>query len=251
MLTQNIDIKTPDGHCDSFVAYPSKEGKYPAVLLLMDAFGPRPYLYSMAEKIASHGSGYYVLVPNLFYRIKRAPIVDGKFPLKAEDLPVMMKQIMSLFEQFSIEDAVKDIGVFLEFFSQQKQIRPGKIAITGYCLGGRLGILAAAQYSDQIASIASFHGSNLATEKPDSPHKLLGQIKAEIYIANADNDKSMPAEQIERLRSALDQSRLRYEMETYGGAAHGFTMADLPAYSEGALKKHWDKLFPLLERSFL
>ena len=89
----------------------------------------------------------------------------------------------------------------------------------------------------------------MATDAPDSPHRLLNHVKAELYIAHADNDKSMPPEQIERLRSALEQAGVRYEAELYSGGSHGFTMADLPAYNETLLKRHWDKLLNLFERS--
>ena len=57
----------------------------------------------------------------------------------------------------------------------------------------------------------------------------------------------MPPEQIERLKTALEQSGIRYEMELYSGASHGFTMADLPAYNEPALRRRWEKLFEFLE----
>ena len=116
-------------------------------------------------------------------------------------------------------------------------------------MGGGLAIRTAARYPDRVIAAASFHGAKLATEGPDSPHLLLGQIKAELYIAHADGDQNMTPEQIERLRMALERSGLKFEAELYTGAAHGFTMADLPAYNEAALKRHWVKLFELLERS--
>jgi carboxymethylenebutenolidase len=74
-------------------------------------------------------------------------------------------------------------------------------------------------------------------------------IKAELYVAHADNDQNMTPEQIAKFGEALDQSGVRHKVELYEGAAHGFTMADLPAYNEGALAKHWEKLLALFERN--
>jgi len=247
MKTKMLDIQTQDGICDCFVAYPEDKGQFPAVLFLMDAIGPREWLYEMAKTIAARG--YYVLSPNVFYRMRRPPLVDLKFPLTAADMPEVMKQLGPLFQGFTADLGMRDVPAFLDFFAKQPQVLSGKIRVTGYCLGGRLAILTAAQFPDQVSAAASFHGGNLATENPDSPHLLLKQVQAELYIANADNDRSMPAEQIERLRSALDQAGVRYEMETYLGAAHGFTMQDLPAYQEAGLTRHWQKLFALFERS--
>ena len=83
MTTEKIEIKTADGICDAIIAHPTN-GTHPAVILYMDAFGLRPYLEQMAKHIAERG--YFVLVPNLFYRIKHAPVTDLKFPLKPEDM---------------------------------------------------------------------------------------------------------------------------------------------------------------------
>jgi carboxymethylenebutenolidase len=247
MKTQMMDIKTQDGNCDAFIAYPEDNGRYPAVLFFMDGFGLRDYLYEMAKTIAARG--FYVFLPNMFYRIRRAPVVDMTFPVRFEDLAEVRKKLMPLFQSYKPELGMRDTAVFLDFLAQQSRVLPGPIGITGYCMGGGLAIRAAALYPDRIAAAASFHGANLATDAPDSPHRHLGQIKAELYIAHADNDTNMPPEQIERLRDALEQAGIRYEAELYSGAAHGFTMADLPAYNEAALKKHWIKLFELFDRS--
>jgi carboxymethylenebutenolidase len=244
-----IDIKTQDGICDCFIAHPDGQGPYPAVLFLMDGFGPRAYLYEMAITIASRG--YFVFMPNLFYRFRRAPVVDVKFPATPADMPELVKQLMPMYQSYNPEFGMRDAIAFFDFLSQQSQVLPGPIGITGYCFGGGLAIRIAAQFPDRIIAAACFHASNLATELPNSPHLLLNRIKAELYFGHADNDKNLPPEQIERLENALKQSGLKYEAELYKGAAHGFTMADLPAYNEEALKRHWVKLFNLLEHKLL
>jgi len=247
-MNKYIDIKTPHGICDSFVVYPNEGGPFPAVIFLMDAFGPRSWLYQMAEHIAA--KGYYVLLPNLFYRFKKPPMIDLKFPIRAEDLPAAHQQLMALFQNYKYQQALADIGVVIEFLDHQPEVKKGKLALTGYCMGGNLAIRAAAAYADRFAAVASFHGGKLATDDPDSPHLLLNQIKANVYIGHADNDKSMPAEQISKLDEALKKTNLHYEAEVYQGAAHGFTMLDLPAGNEAALQRHWAKLFSLLGKSF-
>jgi len=242
-----VDIKTPDGACDSFIAYPDENGAYPAVLFIMDGFGLRENLFDMAKTIASRG--YFVLVPNMFYRLGRAPLLDIRFPVRLEDLPEVRKKLMPMFQSYKPELGMRDIKVFLEFLGCQKHAHAGPIGISGYCFGGGMAIRTAALFPDRVNAVASFHGANLATQAPDSPHLLLNKIKAEIYIAHADNDQNMSSQQIEWLTAALEKSGTRYEQELYSGASHGFTMADLPAYNEDACKKHWKKLFDLLERA--
>jgi carboxymethylenebutenolidase len=126
MKTKMMDIKTPDGICDVFIAYPQDPGPYPAVLFLMDGFGPRAWLYEMAKTIAERG--YYVLLPNMFYRIGPVPFVDIKFPVRAEDMPEVGKKLMSLFQTYSPEYGVKDIGCFLDFFPGKKRCNQARSA---------------------------------------------------------------------------------------------------------------------------
>jgi carboxymethylenebutenolidase len=247
MQTLHLDVKTRDGNCDAFVAHPDGPGPFPAVLLYMDAFGLRPYLEEMAQELAA--KGYYVLTPNLFYRSGRSPVTDIQFPVKAADRPGAFAKLKPLFETMSLARSEADAGALLEFLAKQKNVRPGPVGVTGYCMGGTLALRTAAWFPDRVAAAASFHGGNLATEAPESPHKQAGKIQAEVYVAHADNDQSAPPEQIERLSAALKEAGLRFEAELYEGAMHGFTMRDLPAYGEEALSRHWKKLTALFART--
>jgi carboxymethylenebutenolidase len=98
-----------------------------------------------------------------------------------------------------------------------------------------------------VAAAASFHGGNLASDAPESPHRLAGEIQAEVYVAHADQDRSMPPEQMERLEQAL--AGVTHRAELYEGARHGFTMADLEVYDERADERHWRELLGLLSRT--
>lgn len=246
MIRRQFDLKTDDGVCDAFVSYPEEHGRYPAVLFYMDGYGPRPYLYEMAEKLATRG--YYVFLPNLLYQARRAPVIDAEFPITNETLARAREQLMAVFGKHDPDDNLRDTDHFMKFLDQQKQVKSGPMGATGYCMGGGLALRTAARFPARIAAAASFHGGRLATDAPNSPHLELGKIKAELYIAHADKDQSMPPEQIERLRQALDASGLRYKAELYEGAAHGFTMADLPAYNKISLERHWTSLFDLFQR---
>ena len=95
---------------------------------------------------------------------------------------------------------------------------------------------------DKIAAAASFHGGGLASEKPDSPHLALAFIKARLYFGHAVNDKSMPAEAIERLNHALEAWGGRYESEVYEGAYHSWTIPDSPVYNQPQANRAFEKL---------
>ena len=100
-----------------------------------------------------------------------------------------------------------------------------------------------------MVALAGFHAGQLVTDAPESPHRSAGDVKAELYFGFADNDKSMTAEQIAILEETLDGAGVSYRSEVYPGAAHGYTMADTPAYDEEASERHFGELRALLERT--
>ena len=224
-----VDVQTADGVAEAYLATPGGDGPFPAVLLYMDAFGLRPQIERMAGRLASEG--YAVLAPNVFYR-------DHEADLGTSDFGVLREYMQAL-----TPDAVeRDARAYLDFLA------PGRpVGVTGYCMGGRLGLLTAGCLPERVAAAASFHAGNLATDAPESPHRVFGAIRAEVYVAHADQDRSMPPEQMEQVETAL--AGVTHRAELYEGARHGFTMADLEVYDEQADERHWRELLGLLGRT--
>jgi carboxymethylenebutenolidase len=244
MSSEMVDVETKDGVADAYLARPDGEGSYPAVLLLIDAFGLRPRIEQMADRIAAEG--FVVLAPNVFYRAGRAPV----FSLDGLDDPerrgTLFQKIMPLMQELTTERIVSDGGAYLD---KLVEVARGPAVLTGYCLGGRLGWRIAAAYPDRVAAVGAFHTGGLVTEDQDSPHLGAGELKAEMYFGFADNDHSMTAEQIATLERALAEAGVSYLSEVYEGAAHGYTMSDTPAYDEAAAERHFQALFELLGRT--
>jgi carboxymethylenebutenolidase len=244
VTSKTIDIKTPDGVCDSYITCPNAGGPFAAVLFYMDGIGIRPVLREMADRLAA--KGYYVLLPNMFYRRGPAAPIDVAKILSPENRASLMDLVHSL----TPERVVRDAGVFLDFLDAQKEVALRMpVGLTGYCMGGGMVVRTAAHYPGRIASAASFHGGRLATDAPDSPHRLVNRIAAELYFGHADQDAGMTAQDIARLDEALREAGIRYRSELYTGALHGFTMPDLPVYNKAACDQHWDRLFALYAKT--
>ncbi len=244
MSSEKIEIQTPDGTADAYLSRPDDGARHPGVLLLMDAFGLRPQIEEMAERIASRG--YEVLAPNLFYRGGRDAV--GEMPDMSEEGARMefFQTLRPLMEELTPERISSDGEAYL---SRLEEDTDGPVAITGYCMGARVGLRIAAAHPDRVAALAGFHAGGLVTDEPDSPHRSLDEVQAELYFGFADNDQSMTAENIAEFERALEGAGLASRAEVYEGAAHGYTMADTPAYHEGAAERHYDELFALLERT--
>ncbi|MFC4149607.1 dienelactone hydrolase family protein [Micromonospora mangrovi] len=247
MRTTTVDVPVGDGVADAYLVRPDGDGPFPPVLLFMDAFGLRPRLAEMAGRIAAEG--YVVLVPNLFHRFGRAPLVDLSGLADAERRGALFGQLNPMIGALTPDLVAGDTAAYLDFLAAQPGVAAGPAAITGYCMGGTNALRAIEAHPDRIAAVASFHGGRIVTDAPDSPHLAVGAVTGELYFGHADNDQSMTAEQIATLEKALDAAGVTYRSEVYTGAHHGYTMADTPIYDEAATERHWTALFDLLDRT--
>lgn len=243
MPTDHLSIRTADADCPAYLMSPSGLGPWPAVILYGDAGGIRPAMRDMARQLAD--TGYIVLLPDLYYRF-------GPYgPLVPKDVfnGDVMAILGPLMASTGVDKASADTAAFLAYLDTRKDKAGDKVGAVGFCMGGGLAIGAAATYPDRFAAIASFHGGNLATDAPTSPHLLVPTLQAEVYIASADKDDSYPAAMAQRLENALGAAGVRYRAECYRGASHGWMVPDFPTYDRAFADKGWDALVQLFDRT--
>jgi carboxymethylenebutenolidase len=245
MPTTTLQVPTTDGRADALVAFPDHGERHPGVLLYMDIFGLRPELRERARELAEHG--YYVLVPNLFYRDGPAPLVELPGHIGEELRPAVVAQLMPFVEAHTTERALRDADAYLRFLTTRPEVSAGPVAVIGYCMGGVLAMRTAAAHPDQVAALAGFHPGSLVTDTADSPHRLVPKLTAQVHLGHAEGD--MRPEAVRELNRALDAAGVRYTSETYPGTIHGFTMSDTDAFNPSALQRHWDRLLPLLDHA--
>ena len=238
--TQTIEVETPDGPAEAYLT-----GTGPGVLLYMDAIGLRPQIQVMCERIASWG--YTVLAPNVFHRDGRAadvaPHEDLRRPGARE---AFFAEAMPRVGRLTSGLAARDIPAYLA--ALREHCDDGPVGTVGYCMGARLAVRTA-NADPGVAACAGFHGGGLATDEDDSPHRGLGDARAELVFGHADQDRSMPPEAIERLGQAAHEAGLTITNEVYAGAPHGYSMADTSMYDEAAAERSFEALRALLDRT--
>jgi carboxymethylenebutenolidase len=244
MASSHLDVPTPDGVADAYLSRPDDGERHPGVLFLMDAFGLRPRIEEMADRIAARG--YAVLAPNLFYRAGRAPVLPMPDMTQEGARADFFRRVGPLMGALTPENVAADGKAYL---AQLAEVSDGPVGVTGYCMGARVGFRIAAAHPHRVAALGGFHGGGLVTDAADSPHRSAGALQAEVYFGHADNDRGNTPEQIAALDAALEEAGVPHRSEVYAGAAHGYTMADTPVYDAQATERHFAALFDLLDRT--
>lgn len=245
MPQEQVTIQAPDGACGAHVLTPEGEGPWPGVIFFMDAFGIRPGMIQMAAHVASHG--FVVLLPDLYYRHGPYGPIDPAEALKG-DFRTVVGPLMASTDNLK---AANDAGAFIAYLDSRPDVAKTKIGTVGFCMGGGMALATAAKHPDRIGAAASFHGGMLATDLPVSPHRLLGDVQAEVYVAVADNDQSYPPAMAERFEAAAKEAGLNYRSEFYAGKLHGWMKPDLPVYDPEAAERGWTALFELYDRTLV
>jgi carboxymethylenebutenolidase len=242
MSGARVDLTTADGLMDSYTFQPSGAGTWPAVIVYMDAFGIRPNLDSMAQRLAD--AGYVVIVPNLYYRSGTFPPLDARKVAAGDDAE--RTRFRSMIDSIDNTKIMGDTEAILAYLASAPAVKQAQVGAVGYCMGGGFAISALGQFPDRVAVAASFHGGSLATDKADSPHRLAAQMRGTLYVGVAGIDPGFPRDQQDRLEAALRDAGVDYTLETYEGARHGFAVTGHMVYDRDASERHWNTLLNLL-----
>lgn len=234
----DVLIKTPDGTADAALFTPKKAGTYPAVLMWPDIMGLRPAFRDMGRRLA--GEGYVVLVPNPFYRSKKAPVIDG--PIDWGN--AAQRELLSGYRK-AITSVASDAKAFLAFLdSQPKTNKRRKAGVQGYCMSGAFAFETAATLPDRIGAVASFHGGGLVTKDPTSPHLLIPKTKARFAVLIAQNDDAKDPQAKDVLKASFAAAGRPAVVEVYP-ADHGWTVPGGQVYDAVQAERAWSELLKL------
>ena len=241
MIERHLDIASADGAMNSFVVHPEEGGPFPVVLFYMDAPGKREELHDMARRIAA--VGYFVVLPNLYYRRSR----DYVLKERTEAGMAEMFAHMATLDRATTE---RDTEALLAFVDADPAADGKRIGAVGYCMSGPFVVWAAAAFPDRFSSIASIHGAGMATDRPDSPHRMAPKIRCESYFACAETDKWAPPADIDKLAASLRDAGTPHRIEWYPGVEHGFVFPNrVGVYDRNAAERHYERLFALFDRT--
>jgi carboxymethylenebutenolidase len=234
---EQLDVRTPEGTARAWV-FRGGDDPCPGVLMYIDAYGVRPAMEEMAARLA--GLGYAVLLPDVLYRA--APIAPFDLATVWTDPPERAR-LMGLIQSVTLDRLRSDSAAYLDALAARPGVRADRLGTTGYCMGGRLAFLTAALHPERVRAVAAFHAGGLVTDAPDSPHRLAERVKASLYLAVADEDRSCTPEHQGALAAALGAAHLPYALELFRGKRHGFAVTDnAGVYDREASERHWTRM---------
>lgn len=231
---------------DTFICHPEEGGPFPAIIMYMDAPGIREELRDMARRIGT--AGYYVILPNLYYRWGREDNYGFDRSRIREDDGELAK-MFKLMNDATTTRIVADTRPMLDFIAAESQAKAGPLGCVGYCMSGKYIVQLGASYPDEFSALASYYGVGIQTDEADSPHLSAHRIKGELYLAFASDDDYVPGHLLESIPEHMDKADINYRMEIYPKTAHGFAFPQRPAYDKPAAERHWERMLALFERN--
>lgn len=237
---KDVLIKTPDGECDAYFVTPDDGKAYPGVLIWPDIFGLRPAFRQMGKRLSE--SGYSVLVVNPFYRLQKAPTAK-------QGASTAIREVVPMMRSLNATTHTNDAKAFVAWLDEQPAVDADrKLGTTGYCMGGPIVMRTAAAVPERIGAAATFHGGGLTTDAPDSPHRLIPQMKADFLIAVAENDDKRDPESKTILKEAFADANLSADIEVFP-AGHGWCPPDTRVYNQEQSERAWAKMLVLFKNA--
>lgn len=240
VIEKDVTVTTPDGAADAVLFHPAGKGPWPAVLVWPDIMGLRPAFRDMGRRLAA--AGHVVLVPNPFYRSRRAPVVDGTFDFNNAEARATLFGYRKAMSDDGID---KDAIAYLAFLDAQPQTaKTRKAGVQGYCMGGPLAFRTAAAVTGRIGAVGSFHGAGLVTDAADSPHLLIPRTRAAFLVAIARNDDAREPKAKDTLKEAFHAAGRQATVEVYP-ADHGWCVPGSQVYDQLSAERAWGELMAL------
>jgi carboxymethylenebutenolidase len=227
VTNSTVQLNTPDGKMDSYVAQPKDAGTYPGIVVIQEAFGVNSHIKKVTERIAAEG--YVAIAPDIFHRESERLIPYSDM---AKAIATMQRVVDS--------KAMEDVAAAIAHLKSQSNVKASSIGVIGFCMGGRLTYLAAAHHANDIKAAVPYYPGGLTMGNP-SPLSRTGEIKCPMYLFFGAKDQLIPMDQVGQINTELTSKKVAFQMKSYPEAGHGFFCDERGSYHEASAKDTWEK----------
>jgi carboxymethylenebutenolidase len=227
IATTTIRLRTDEGEMKCHQAQPRGQGKFPAVIVIMEAFGLNDHIKDVTERVAAEG--YVAIAPDLYYR--ESPNVVGYDQLQ---------EAIGLMQRLNAEKVVPDLQRVITHLKTQTFVNGDRIGITGFCMGGTIAFMAACRLPTDIKAAVPFYGGSIADDSPTAPLNAAGSLQAPVLCFFGEQDPYIPPSQVGKIEETLRALGKSHEVKVYAGADHGFFCDERASYHPEAAQDAWE-----------
>jgi carboxymethylenebutenolidase len=231
-----VRIPGPRGDLPAYMAFPAKrtkKAKPPAVLVVHEIFGLHEHIRDVCRRLAK--LGFAAIAPDLFAR-------QGDVTKLPDHKEIVAKVVSKVPDEQVLSDLDR-CAPYLE----SKGADAGRVAITGFCWGGRIVWLYAAHAKVVRAGVAWY--GRLVGDKdplhPLQPIDVAATLKAPVLGLYGGQDQGIPVTSVEEMRKALaagGAASKRSQIQVYPEAGHAFFADYRPSYRPAAAEDGWKRM---------
>ncbi|MGQ0826624.1 MAG: dienelactone hydrolase family protein [Actinomycetota bacterium] len=227
-MGEQIAFASNGGHADGYLARPAS-GSGPGVLVLQEWWGLAPQLKRVCDRLADEG--FVALAPDLYH---------GELARHDE-----MDKAAHLMTSMPMDRAARDMGGAIDALLAHEATTGDKVGVIGFCMGGMLTLVVAAQQGDRIGAAVPFYGAPLGADAPD-----LSGITAPVHGHYAESDDFFPPDAVTALGATLRAQGKDVTFDVHEGTGHAFANEDNPlgTYDAGAAAKAWSAAVQFLRK---
>ncbi len=231
IVAGEVKVPTPDGAMPAYRALPEGKGPFPTVLVVQEIFGVHEHIKDICRRLAK--AGYFAIAPELY---ARQGDVSGM-----TDIPKIISSVVSKVPDAQV---MNDLDATVAWAKSTGSADVAKLAITGFCWGGRIVWLYSAHNPNLKAGVAWY--GRLVGEAdplhPKHPVDIAGDLKAPVLGLYGGADAGIPLESVEKMRSAIQAANKSAEIVVYPDTPHGFYADYRPTYRETHAEDGWKRL---------
>jgi carboxymethylenebutenolidase len=236
-----VKIKVADGEIPAYRALPASGGPFPVVLVVQEIFGVHEHIKDLCRRLAK--VGYLAVAPEMY---ARQGDVSG-----LEDFQQILKIVMKVPDK----QVMSDLDAAVEWAKGTGKGDTSKLAITGFCWGGRVVWLYSA-HSDKLKAGVAWYGrlakpsqAPASELQPEYPLDLVASLKAPVLGLYGEADHGIPVADVEKMREALKQAGKPGEIVLYPDTPHGFNADYRDSYRKDKAEDGWRKMLDWFKKN--
>lgn len=231
LVAGEVKIPVPDGLIPAYRAMPATGDNFPVVLVIQEIFGVHEHIQDICRRFAK--LGYLAIAPEMFAR-------QGDVS-KIRDVQEIISKVVSKVPDAQV---MSDLDATISWAKKSAKGNVDKLAITGFCWGGRITWLYSA-YNPNVKAGVAWYGRLVGESKPLTPKHpvdIAADLKVPVLGLYGAQDNGIPLSTVEQMRQSLKMGNSSSEIIVYPEAPHAFKADYRPSYRKEPAEDGWKRL---------